>query len=42
MIQGNGIRDAYSATLERIKAQKGGRVRVGMQVLMQLSHQCDL
>jgi len=37
MIQGNGLRDAYSVTLARIKAQKGSKSRVGMEVLM-LSH----
>jgi len=38
MIQGNGLRDAYSATLGRIKAQKGSKSRLGMEVLMWLSH----
>ena len=38
MIQGNGLRDAYSATLVRIKAQKGGMSRLGMEALMWLSH----
>jgi len=38
MIQGNGLRDAYSVTLARIKAQKGSKSRVGMEVLMWLSH----
>ena len=38
MIQGNGLRSAYSATLARIKAQKGSRSRLGMEVLMWLSH----
>ena len=38
MIQGNGLRGAYSATLERIKAQSGSRSRLGMEVLMWLSH----
>ena len=38
MIQGNGLRDAYSATLARINAQKGSKSRLGMEVLMWLSH----
>ena len=38
MIQGNGLRSAYSATLERIKAQNGSKARLGMEVLMWLSH----
>ena len=38
MIQGNGLRSAYSATLARIKAQKGSRSRLGMEALMWLSH----
>jgi len=38
MIQGNGLRDAYSATLARIKAQKGSKSRLGMEALMWLSH----
>ena len=38
MIQGNGLREAYSATLARIKAQKGSKSRAGMEVLMWLSH----
>ena len=38
MIQGNGLRSAYSATLQRIQAQKGSRSRIGMEVLMWLSH----
>ena len=38
MIQGNGLRSAYSATLARIKAQNGSRSRLGMEVLMWLSH----
>ena len=38
MIKGNGLRDAYSGTLARIKEQKGSRSRLGMEVLMWLSH----
>ena len=38
MIQGNGLRSAYSATLARIKDQKGSRSRLGMEALMWLSH----
>ena len=38
MIKGNGLRDVYSATLERIKAQEGGMSRLGMEALMWLSH----
>ena len=38
MIQGNGLRDAYSATLARMKAQKGSKSKLGMEVLMWLSH----
>ena len=38
MAQGNGLRDAYSATLARIKAQKGSKSKLGIQALMWLSH----
>ena len=38
MIQGNGLRSAYSATLVRVQAQEGSRSRLGMEVLMWLSH----
>ena len=38
MTQGNGLRDAYSATLDRIRAQKGSRPSLGMDMLMWLSH----
>ena len=38
MIQGNGLRSAYSATLARIKAQNGSKARLGMEVLRWLSH----
>jgi len=37
MIQGNNLRDAYSATLDR-KAQGGSKSRLGMDMLMWLSH----
>ena len=38
MIEKDGLREAYSATLARIKAQKGSVLRLGMEVLMWLSH----
>ena len=38
MVQGNGLRDAYSVTLARIKAQGGSKSRLGMDMLMWLSH----
>jgi len=38
MMQGNGLRDAYSATLDRIKALGGSKSRLGMDTLMWLSH----
>jgi len=38
MTQGNGLRDAYSATLDRIRAQKGSKPSLGMDMLMWLSH----
>lgn len=38
MIQRNGLRDAYSATLARIKAQGGSHWRLSMEMLMWLSH----
>jgi len=38
VIQGNSLRDAYSATLERIRAQRGGISKLGMGALMWLSH----
>ena len=38
MIKGNGLRDAYSATLARIEAQKGSKARLAMDALMWLSH----
>jgi len=38
MTRGKGLREAYAATLSRIKAQSGGRSRLGMQALMWVSH----
>ena len=38
MIKGNGLQDAYSATLARIKEQKEGKARLAMDTLMLLSH----
>ena len=38
MTHGLGLEDVYGATIERIKAQGGERSRVGMQVLMWVSH----
>ena len=34
MVRGNGLSDAYTATLTRLKAQKGNRPRLGVQALM--------
>ena len=34
MAQGNGLNDAYTATLTRLKAQKGNRAELGLKVLM--------
>ena len=34
MTQGNGLRDAYTATLSRLKAQKGYKSVLGLKVLM--------
>ena len=34
MTQGNGLSDAYTATLNRLKAQKGNKSTLGMKVLM--------
>src|SRR5207302_6547262 len=36
MTRGNGLSDAYTATLTRLKAQKGGESILGMKVLMWL------
>jgi len=38
MTAGSGLRDAYSATLARIKEQGGSKARLAMEVLMWLSH----
>ena len=34
MAQGNGLSDAYTATLTRLKAQKGNRAGLGLKALM--------
>jgi len=34
MAQGNGLSDAYTATITRLKAQKGNRPALGLTVLM--------
>ena len=34
MAQGNGLSDAYTATITRVKAQKGNRQGLGLQALM--------
>jgi len=34
MVQGNGLSDAYAATLTRVKAQKGNKSVLGLKVLM--------
>ena len=38
MADGLGLGDAYGATLDRIKGQGGERARLGMAVLMWISH----
>ena len=38
MTKGKGLGDAYTATLTRIKSQKGSRSRLGMEALMWISH----
>ena len=38
MTKGEGLGDAYTATLSRIKAQEGSKSRLGMEVLMWVSH----
>jgi hypothetical protein len=38
MTKGNGLSDAYTATLTRLKAQRGDRSRLGLQVLMWVLH----
>jgi len=38
MTKGEGLGDAYAATLSRIKAQQRSRSMLGMEVLMWVSH----
>ena len=38
MIKGEGLGDAYAATLSRMKAQSRSRSKLGMEVLMWVSH----
>ena len=38
MTKGEGLGEAYAATLSRIKAQPGGKSKLGMEVLMWVSH----
>jgi len=38
MTRGEGLGDAYAATLSRMKTQQGSRSKLGMQVLMWVSH----
>jgi len=38
MIEGEGQRDAYAVTISRVKAQQGSRSKLGMDVLMWVSH----
>ena len=38
MTKGDGLGDAYAATLSRIKALEGGGSKLGMEVLMWVSH----
>jgi len=38
MTKGAGLGDAYAATISRIKALQGGRSKLGMDVLMWVSH----
>ena len=38
MTNGLGLGDAYGTTIERIKAQGGGKSRLGMEALMWISH----
>jgi len=38
MMQGNGLSDAYRATLTRLKAQKGNKSKLGLKVLMWVLH----
>ena len=36
--KGNHLKDAYATTVARMKAQKGGRSRLGISALMWVSH----
>ena len=38
MIDGFGLDEAYSTTLDRIREQKGNRMKLGMEALMWISH----
>ena len=38
MAQGNGLSEAYRATLDRVKGQKGNKSELGLKVLMWVSH----
>jgi len=38
MTQGNGLDDAYTATLTRVKAQKGNKSVLGLKILMWVSY----
>ena len=38
IIDGLGLRDAYGATIDRIKSQDGDKSRLGMEALMWISH----
>ena len=37
MTNGFGLEDAYSATLDRIREQRGNRMKLGMEALMWMS-----
>ena len=38
MVKGNHLGDAYATTLDRVKAQKGSRSRLGIEALMWVSN----
>ena len=38
MARGNGLSDAYTSTLKRLKTQKGGESELGLKVLMWVLH----
>ena len=38
MTKGEGLGDAYAATVSRIKSQRAGKAKLGMEVLMWVSH----